>query len=187
MLRFLTLDIFHSLSDVGQRSRLKTQHISSKRSLWMGFLKQWTCVVISKAGTPLQYTVPSNVIQRLYECFSRLVGMRTRRCYEPWNSSPCWGRSLLVGLSISRSVNCLSKLLVTHILQVCILRDFKRIQKVCLYNHQYAPPLPTGEIKMLLLQGESTIHTFGESAYTSETGRFIDVWRVRKCSRCYQI
>ena len=184
---FLILDISHSSSDAGQGSRLKMQHISSKRSPWMRLLKQWTCIATSKAGTHLQYTAPSNVIQRLYECFLRLVGIRTRRCYKPWTGSPCWRRSLLVGLSISRSVNCPSKLLVTHILQVCILRDFKRIQKVYLYNHQHALPLPTSEIKVLLFQGESTIHTFGESAYTSKTSRFINVWRVRECSRCYQI
>ena len=65
-----------------------------------------------------------------------------------------------------------------------VLRDFKRIQKVYLYNHQHSRPLSTGEVKVLLLQSESSIHTLGESAYTDKAARFIDIWRVRRCL-CY--
>ena len=63
--------------------------------------------------------------------------------------------------------------------QVSVLRYFKRVQRVYLYNHRHAPPLPTREVKTLLLQRESksTIETLG---YTDSAGRTIDVWKVRK-------
>ena len=67
-----------------------------------------------------------------------------------------------------------------------ILRDFKRIQRVYLYNHQHSPPLPTGEIKVLLLQSESSIHTFGECVYTDKSAQGIDIWRVRRRCHYYQ-
>ena len=67
-----------------------------------------------------------------------------------------------------------------------VLRGFKRIQRVYLYNHQHAPPLPTSEVKILLLQGNSTIQTLGVSGYTDKHGRTIDIWRVRGCSLCHR-
>src|SRR5258706_2095465 len=71
--------------------------------------------------------------------------------------------------------------------QVDVLKDFKRIQKVYLYNHQHSLPLSTGEVKMLLLQSESSIHTFGESAFADKDPRFINIWRARRCFCCCQL
>jgi len=39
---------------------------------------------------------------------------------------------------------------------------------------------------MLLLQSESSIHTFGECVYTDEMPRVINIWRVRRRCRYYQ-
>ena len=93
----------------------------------------------------------------------------------------------MVELCISRFVNCPSHISCHPYSQVEVLRDFKRIQKVYLYNHQHSLPLPTGEVKTLLLQSESSIHTFGESVYTDKDARVIDIWRVRRCFRYYQL
>ena len=96
--------------------------------------------------------------------------------------------SVLEEVTIGRIVHLEVRQLAVHTSchpysQVNVLRDFKRIQKVYFYNHQHSLPLPTGEVKTLLLQSESSIHTFGESVYTDKDARVIDIWRVRRCFR----
>ena len=93
----------------------------------------------------------------------------------------------MVELCISRFVNCRSQLSCHPYSQVDVLRNFMRIRRVYLYNHQHSPPLPTGEVKALLLQGGSSIHTLGECAYTGKVDRVIVIWRVRRCCLYYQL
>jgi hypothetical protein len=94
-------------------------------------------------------------------------------------SSLCWRRSLSVGWCILRFVNCLSVNSYHSYSQVGVLRGLKKIQRVYLYNDKHAPRLPTSEVKMLLLQSESTMKTFGESPHTETADRTIDIWKVR--------